>query len=176
MTPTHRILLLAAVVSGPIVAAPRDVLVAQAASCSTAMHGAFDFWIGDWNVVDSSTGRVAGHNRIERVDGGCVVRERYMTAGAYSGQSLNWYDPTTQRWHQLWLDSGGLILRLAGGPAAEGTMVLEGVGRDSAGTTVERITWTRRADGSVRQHWTQARTAAGPWQTVFDGIYARRAP
>ena len=146
------------------------------APCTTPAHAAFDFWVGEWNVVDSLTGNVAGINRIERMDGGCLVRERYQTAGAYSGQSLNWYDPVSQRWHQLWLDSDGLILQLAGGLTPDGVMVLEGVRRDSAGPTIDRITWQRRPNGTLRQHWTQARNPAGPWNTVFDGIYERRTP
>lgn len=148
----------------------------QAQSCSTVAHAAFDFWVGEWHVTDAASGRLAGINRIERMDSGCVVRERYQTPGAYSGQSLNWYDPASGQWHQLWLDSDGLVLRLAGGPTPDGMMVLDGVGRDSVGPTVERITWHPRPDGTVRQHWTQARSSSGPWRTVFDGIYVRRMP
>ncbi len=150
--------------------------LATRAACDTPAHAAFDFWIGDWSVVDSTTGRLAGVNHVERMDGGCLVRERYQTPGAYSGQSLNWYDPVTRRWHQLWLDSDGVVLQFAGGPTSGGGMMLEGVGKDSLGPTRERMTWEVRADGTVRQHWTQARQHAGPWITVFDGVYRRRDP
>ena len=169
-------ILLAAPLALHLSRAPDAEEPSEAPSCATTAHAAFDFWLGEWNVLDSVTGKLAGVNRIERMDNGCVVRERYQTPGAYTGQSLNWYDPALQRWHQLWLDSDGLILRLVGGVAPDGSMILEGAGRDSVGPTIERIAWQLRSNGTVRQHWTQARTPAGPWRTVFDGIYERRAP
>lgn len=146
------------------------------AACDTPAHASFDFWIGHWDVIDSSTGRVAGINQIERMDGGCLLRERYQTSHGYSGQSLNWYDPGTRRWHQLWLDSDGLVLQFAGDPDPSGGMLLEGVGRDSIGPTIERMRWEVRPNGTLRQLWTQARKPEGPWITVFDGIYRRRTP
>jgi hypothetical protein len=110
------------------------------------------------------------------MDGGCLIRERYETARGYSGQSLNWFNPDARRWHQLWLDSDGLVLQFAGGPTAGGGMMLEGSGRGSLGPTIERMTWEVRANGTLRQHWTQARDPSGPWVTVFDGIYQRQTP
>jgi hypothetical protein len=37
-----------------------------------------------------------------------------------------------------------------------------------------RITWSREADGTVRQVWEQSADAKS-WTTVFDGRYVRRA-
>lgn len=146
---------------------------AWAAACDTPAHHAFDFWLGTWEV-HTPAGKLAGINRIEREYGGCVVHERYTTEGGYSGESLNVFDVGRQVWHQTWVDNGGTLLVLEG-VLRDGQMVLEGttVGRD-AKTRHQRITWTPRADGSVRQHWETAGDKAGPWTTAFDGLYTKR--
>jgi hypothetical protein len=37
------------------------------------------------------------------------------------------------------------------------------------------ITWTPRADGTVRQVWRVSRDAGQTWTTNFDGTYVRKA-
>jgi hypothetical protein len=143
-----------------------------AASCDGAEHRAFDFWIGNW-VVRTPDGKVAGHNRIQREYGGCVLHERYDTGRGYSGESLNIYDAPRKVWHQTWVDSSGMLLLLEGG-IADGKMVLQGQTVDAdAKTTKHRITWTPGPDGSVRQLW-QSTDATGNWTVAFDGLYTKQ--
>lgn len=143
-----------------------------AAPCDAAAHRAFDFWLGDWNVY-TTTGKLAGTNLVTREYGGCVVHEHYQTAHGYSGESLNIYDASRQRWHQSWVDSSGTLLMLAG-QAIDHGMRLEGTLADKDGKpTPQRITWTANADGSVRQLWEQA-DSTGKWSVVFDGLYKRK--
>lgn len=142
-------------------------------NCETPAHRQFDFWLGDWQVYKPD-GTLAGDNLIQRSNGACVLHERYRTASGYEGESFNIYDASRQRWHQTWVDNGGLLLQLDGG-WQNGSMVLEGNGVDASGKPArQRIRWTPNADGSVRQHW-QSQTAGGDWQTVFDGLYRKRA-
>ena len=142
-----------------------------AAPCSAAEHRAFDFWLGEWQV-HTPDGKLAGHNRIEREYGGCVLHEHYDTAHGYSGESFNIYDAGRKLWHQSWVDTTGTLLLLEGGMRA-GSMVLEGqtTGADAV-VTRHRITWTPNADGSVRQFW-ESTDARGEWTTAFDGRYTR---
>jgi len=144
---------------------------APAPACASAAHRAFDFWLGDWQV-HKPDGSLAGHNRVTREHGGCVIHEHYTTAHGYSGESLNIYDASRKVWHQSWVDNSGLLLILEGG-VRDGAMVLEGqtVGADGK-VTRQRITWTRNADGSVRQLW-EATDAKGEWTTAFDGKYTK---
>jgi hypothetical protein len=148
------------------------VLPAHAAGCDSAAHRAFDFWVGDWQV-HKTDGTVAGHNKITREYGGCVVHEHYTTDRGYSGESLNIYDAARGVWHQTWVDSGGTLLTLEGG-MRDGKMVLEGelVGKDGK-VVRQRITWTPNTDGTVRQFW-ESMDAQGNWTTAFDGTYSRR--
>jgi hypothetical protein len=142
------------------------------AACDTAPHKAFDFWLGQWQV-HTADGKLAGTNRIEREHGGCVIHERYDTTRGYSGESLNIYDATRQRWHQTWVDSSGTLLLLEGG-LRDGAMVLEGSTTDADGKAIRhRITWTPKPDGSVRQFW-ESTDGQGVWGSTFDGTYTRR--
>jgi hypothetical protein len=146
--------------------------------CATADYRAFDFWIGTWDVIQN--GEPAGVNRIEAIDGGCALLERWTSArGNFTGHSLNSFNRVDGRWHQTWVDSSGTLLKLAGGrqggPGIRGTgpMVLEGEAPDPEGVPrPNRITWTPNADGTVRQHWEVHDGEA--WNTVFDGEYHRR--
>ena len=56
--------------------------------CSAPEHRQFDFWAGSWDVVGPS-GKVAGHNDIEPILGGCVLREHWKGTGGLEGYSFN---------------------------------------------------------------------------------------
>jgi hypothetical protein len=146
--------------------------LAQAQVCAGPEYRAFDFWQGSWQV-HTPDGKLAGHNRIERAEDGCVLHEHYTTERGYSGESLNIYDASRKVWHQTWVDTGGMLLVLEGG-AADGKMVMEGQTANPQGApTRHRITWTPNKDGSVRQLW-ESTDAAGQWTVAFDGKYTHQ--
>jgi len=151
-------------------------LPAQSSSpCSASEYRQFDFWIGDWEVFDSSGTRL-GENLVTRELDGCALAEHWQSSrGSHRGNSYNIYDRSTGRWHQTWVDSGGLLLQLEGG--LQGTaMVLQGQTRDAAGAVIrERIRWSPEPGGVVRQRWDQSKDGV-TWTTVFDGYYRRRSP
>ena len=162
------------IVLGVLAVAPLPVVGQSDAPvpCSTAEHRQFDFWLGEWTVMDP-WGKTTGTNRISKAFGGCVLHEQYETARGYSGSSFNIYDAARQKWHQTWVDTSGTLLQLDGGLVGE-IMILEGVGPGAGGSTARhRITWTPNPDGSVRQLW-EATDPAGEWFVVFDGRYVRR--
>jgi hypothetical protein len=171
--------LAAAAVSG--VATAQEAASQPAAgrpACSVAEHRQFDFWLGDWEVF-APDGKKAGENRIESIDGGCALIERWRGRGGFSGTSLNSWDAAGRRWRQHWVDNQGGVLRLEG-RFESGRMVLEGREPDPAqrGTLVrQRITWTPLASGEVRQLWEQSRDDGVTWTVAFDGRYVRiRSP
>lgn len=137
--------------------------------CTSADHRRFDFWVGEWQVVQA--GRPAGHNEIRSILRGCALEESWRGTGGVEGRSLTFYDRRRGRWHQTWIDADGDPLQLDG-TWQDGAMRLEGDGLDDEGALRHRVTWTPRADGTVRQHWETSRDGAR-WQTVFDGEYTR---
>lgn len=141
--------------------------------CSAPAHRAFDFWVGDWSVYDTATRKPVGHNLVTRIQGGCAVQEHWTGADGSTGTSFNMYYTPDRQWHQTWVDSSGLLLRLDGG-VVDGKMVLSGRRLSRRGTWVtDRIVWTPEANGDVRQVWQLSPDGGKTWQPVFDGTYVR---
>lgn len=151
--------------SEPEVPAPADE------ACSGEAYRQFDFWQGSWEV--RAGGRLAGHNEIRAVAGGCGLEESWTGTGGSDGTSLNYYDPSDGRWHQLWVGSGGLILHLSGGLEG-GDMVLSGERTADGERIRDRITWSPLEGGEVRQLWEVSRDGGDTWTPAFDGRYRPR--
>lgn len=145
------------------------------AACAGTEHRQFDFWLGHWAVY-TPDGKRAGENRIEAIEGGCALQERWQGAGGFSGTSLNHWDAAARVWRQHWVDNQGGSLQLAG--ALDGnSMVLTGTAPQAGrpGALVQhRITWTPLADGAVRQWWQSSPDSGKTWSTAFDGRYVRQ--
>ena len=137
-------------------------------ACPAKESHQFDFWIGHWNVIDPA-GKVAGHNRIEAIVGGCALSENWDGAAGNRGKSYNAYDARTKTWQQFWVDAHGGVLHLSGGLEGR-SMVLRST---QPGTHVDRITWTPNDDGTVRQLWESSDDAGKTWKNEFDGRYER---
>ncbi|HET9343998.1 MAG TPA: hypothetical protein VFO25_13905 [Candidatus Eremiobacteraceae bacterium] len=143
------------------------------APCTSTEHRQFDFWIGDWNVKDTASGTPAGHNLVTLEQGSCVLQEHWRGTDGSTGTSFNIYYAGDKQWHQTWVDSTGLLLRLDGG-LVDGKMVLSGKRVNRAGKLVtDRIVWTPEANGDVRQVWDFTSDDGKTWQNVFDGTYVR---
>lgn len=148
-------------------------LAAPVLPVAPAEAGQFDFWVGEWEVF-TPAGKKAGENRIERIAGGWGLLENWEGAGGYSGRSLNTWLPEQKKWRQFWVGTGG-ALELTGELNAKGEMVLAGkTSTPGKPDTMERITWTPNADGTVRQLWEQSTDSGATWTTAFDGLYQRR--
>jgi hypothetical protein len=142
------------------------------AACAGPEFRAFDYWLGEWSVTDPD-GKVVGSNIITAVSGGCAVLESWTSAQGPTGTSLNWYDPSSQRWTQLWVGAGGMILHLEGG-VVNGAMEMTADGKTANGAAVRnRLRWTPLEGGKVRQHWEMSSDGGATWQTSFDGTYAK---
>jgi hypothetical protein len=137
--------------------------------CSSPQHRQFDFWLGDWDVTQGD--KTAGRNVIRSILNGCAISEEWTGTGGFSGNSLNFYNSTTQRWHQTWIDSRGQSLALEGQLEA-GSMVLQNVAPENMPR--HRITWTPMPDKSVRQLWQVRDKPEAEWRTLFDGKYSAR--
>jgi len=147
----------------------------EPAPCTAAPYRQFDFWLGEWEVTDSS-GKPAGRNRIVSLFNGCGLQENWESAQGAKGTSLNVYDAVAGRWHQTWVDDHGGLLELDGGIDA-GKMVLIGSRpsvKEKGTRVVHRIVWTPLAPGKVQQHWEFSKNEGRTWSNVFDGIYTKK--
>lgn len=141
-------------------------------ACTAPEHRQFDFWIGSWTVRSPDGTKTAGTSKISRASEGCAILEQWKGARGNPGMSINYYDPSTKHWHQVWVGGDGTILKLEG-EFKNGAMVLEGETDDpKVGTPVKnRITWTPMSDYKVKQEWATSQDGK-EWKTIFVGIYS----
>lgn len=149
------------------------------AACEAAgIHGALDFWVGQWEVLVED--RVVGHNRIEKVSGGCAVVEHWRPASGGEGTSFYWVDPASRKWRQVWVTgepfSRGGTKEKAQVPAPDGAVRMQGeVPLPDGGRYLDRTTLTPGEGGSVRQLIEISTDGGASWRAVFDAEYRRTA-
>lgn len=148
---------------------------AQETGCnSLSEFRQFDFWIGEWEVYDSASGNKVGENSISGREQDCVLLEQWRGASGSTGMSMNYYNPLTEEWRQVWVSAGRYAIDIVGGLRGS-AMVLEGYLFDYQGESATfRGTWTPNDDGSVRQFFEQFNNDSQQWETWFDGRYVRK--
>lgn len=142
-------------------------------NCCSERHNEFDFWLGEWEVFDT-TGTKVGDNSIIELEGGCILSEHWRSVKGGSGRSYNFYNSSDSTWNQTWVDSqgGSLILK---GHGEENKMILSSVPFDRNGVQLHhRITWTQQKDGSVQQRWDVLDASDVLKNTLFLGIYKKK--
>ena len=147
---------------------------ASSCNCCTDIHSQFDFWVGEWTVTQN--GKLAGSNSIIKVQNNCVLQENWTSATpGYTGTSYNFYNATTQQWEQIWIDSSGQSLHLAGSRNGN-AMVLKSKPKPNAKNQMSynQITWTKNDDGTVRQLW-EVFTEGVDTVIAFDGLYTPKS-
>jgi tetratricopeptide (TPR) repeat protein len=133
-----------------------------------------NFWIGDWTVKRTSDGTPAGTNRITLENNDCTLYEHWAGIQGDGGQSTNYYNATTRRWHQSWIDDQGQTAEFDG-EFRDGAMRLEGYREGPNGTKVAaRLTLTPLPDGSVRQVGEDSADAGKTWTPLYDLTYVKR--
>lgn len=149
----------------------------NACPCCGPQYRQFDFWLGDWVAYDlQNKEEKAGTNHIVLLQDSCIIQENWTSAkGRYSGTSYNWYDQSTGKWYQSWIDNQGGSLRLSGGLEGEKMVLYSEEMKSREGDPyINRITWSPYPDGSVRQHWEISKDEGRSWSTLFDGIYRKK--
>lgn len=145
-------------------------------ACAGPEYHAFDFWVGEWDVFPNGSSTQVATSSIESMFMGCAIRETWKPLKGGGGGSFSHYDNERRYWRQAWVDSNGARVDFDGGPV-DGKMVLTGhwanvVAKGKDGLI--RMTYSRQADGSVRQHGEQSVDQGLTWTTSFDFIYRPR--
>ena len=135
-----------------------------AAPCADTEHHQFDFWAGRWDVYNRA-GKLVAHSLIEPVYG-CGIRENWMPLNDQPGGSLSIYVPEEKHWEQFWIDSSGSRAVFNGGWNGS-AMVIQG----KWGGPIVRMSYSKNADGSVRQFGEQSTDDGKSWKPAFDFTY-----
>ena len=103
-----------------------------------------------------------------------MIMENWTSADKITGTGLNYFNPVTREWRQVWVSASRYSIDIVGGIRA-GAMVLEGSIYNFAGAVWDfRGTWTPNADGSVRQFLEQYNHDSEQWDPWFYGIYKKQ--
>lgn len=131
----------------------------------------FDFWIGEW-LPKNPQGVTVGTSSIQLILGDCIIFENWDTP-ASSGKSFNLFDTRDNKWHQTWVDARGTMTHYVGG-LQDGKMVLISESVSNGKKTLNRMTYSKLAEGNVRQHGESSVDDGKTWTTTFDFTYVRK--
>ncbi len=134
-------------------------------ACSEPEYHQLDFWVGRWDVYPTGADKLVAHSLIEKVYG-CAVRENWMPLSNQPGGSLSVYVPGEKHWEQFWIDSSGIRAFFTGGWNGN-AMVISG----KWGGPLVRMSYSKNADGSVRQWGDQSTDEGKTWKPNFDFTY-----
>lgn len=146
---------------------------AQPSACSAPEHRQFDFWVGRWDVYPTGKDKLVAHSLIEKLYGGCAVRENWMPIGKAGGGSLNNYVTEDKVWRQTWLDSNNARVDFEGGLNGS-AMVLIGFWKGANGPGQDglvRVTYTPEGAAAVRQLGELSKDDGKSWAPLFDFTY-----
>jgi len=142
-------------------------------TCCADEYHQFDFWIGEWDVFDT-TGNQVGQNTIKREQDGCVLQENWISKNS-TGTSYNYFNATDSTWNQVWVDNqaGSLVLK---GEFSDGAMRLRSNLLKGKKVPYYRneIVWILHTDGSVSQQWNILDEQDAVLTIAFLGIYRKK--
>ena len=143
------------------------------APCSTGgPYDLLDFWVGKWEVKDTS-GVVIGHNHISKILDDCTVMEEWTSTGRSRGKSLNFFNPTIQKWQQVWIDNFGMPLYFDGSARPDSMIYTGETYYTQDQSTLQKMILAKIYDDEVHQTWLQSNDKGNTWNTVFFGVYKR---
>ena len=140
-------------------------------SCTAPEYRQFNFWIGDWDVVDAMTSAPVAHVIVERILDGCALREDYQGANGTKGQSFSTYDVARRVWHQTWVTNRGQLLVIEGGLRGR-EMTLAGDDPANGPRGRVRGVWTPDGD-AVREVAATSLDGGATWRPWFDLTFRR---
>jgi tetratricopeptide (TPR) repeat protein len=144
----------------------------------SAENRQFDFWVGEWDVVDASSGVTAGSSRIEKELSECVIWENWTSANTnYAGKSYNVYNPDFKRWEQFWVDNVGGSIHFYGA-LKDGVMdfYTDEINQPDGTKLKRHLQFFNLSPDKVRQ-FSQGSTDGGKtWKVEYDFTYTRRKP
>lgn len=129
-----------------------------------------DFLIGSWEFFTTDGKKIADQVYFKKEEG-CLILEDWKTLWGETGTGMNFVDPKTKKWRQVWM-SPSYHIDYSGGLTALGTFVLEGTiysNKDQQSSAVRGV-YTRQPDGSVTKEFLKFDTASKEWKQFFIGV------
>ena len=150
-----------------------SVRAAGAAPCAAdSNYQRLAFWVGDWEVLDS-TGAHYATQRVHAVLDACAITAEWASGGGYKGLGLSAFDPKSGQWRQIYVSNQlptpmGVSLRRSDpsyrGPGVR--FVPLPVPGDT-GLARSRVTILPLSDNRAMQLFEDSPDGGQTWHTVF---------
>lgn len=133
-----------------------------------------DFLVGKWEFFSLDGKKIADQVYSKR-ERGCLILEDWTTLTGETGTGMNFVDPATNKWRQVWM-SPRFHIDYSGGFTASGDFVLEGriYPNDGRPAAAVRGVYSRQADGSVTKEFLQLDEDTQTWRRFFIGVARRQ--
>lgn len=143
--------------------------------CPGPEYQQFKFWVGEWTVTSTATGKPAGENKIELLAAGCVILESWKSVSGGLGHSINVFDQADGKWHQTWVDATGDQVHYIGA-WANGKLEFraDDIATPQKQPAILTMTFEPRSDGTIRQSGTQSIDGGKTFAPAFDLIYTKK--
>ena len=135
----------------------------------------FDFWVGEWNVQDS-TGAQLGESSVQRILDGCVILENWENKNSgYSGKSFNYYNANLNTWEQKWIDNQGVPIEFKGNFfPEEKALKFDGIAFENGKEVSYKLNFYSKEADYVQQQFFRYDELKKSWVLIFDGHYHRK--
>jgi tetratricopeptide (TPR) repeat protein len=136
----------------------------------------FDFWVGDWDVVNTPDGRPVGSSHIAQELSDCVIWENWTANGLpYAGKSYNAYNVNLKRWEQFWVDNSAGMIAFHGN-LKDGVMdfMTDEIPQPSGAPMQRHLQFFNLSPDTVRQFSQQSTDGGKTWTVEYDFTYHRR--
>lgn len=135
----------------------------------------FDFWVGDWDVYPTGGNQIVGSSKIEMEASGCFILENWTAIGyPNTGKSMNFVDPSTNKWKQVWVGSGGAVTEYINGVYKDSIMEFESSSTTPQGTMKIRFRFFNQGANQVRQFQEYSMDDGKTWNVSYDLTYIRK--
>src|SRR4051812_13200248 len=150
--------------------------VAMPSRCDEAPYHLLDFWLGKWDVFDSSDGSKAGSSILENVLNGCVIEVNWVGVGGDKVKEIFYYAKAKKQWNQLWLgDTGRTKQRQLVEQLKDGGVRFQGeVEQFDGGTHLDRSTVIPLPGHRIHQVIETSSDAGKTWHVGFDAEYRKQ--
>ncbi len=139
-------------------------------SCCSKVYSDFDFWIGEWTVYDTIGNRL-GKNSLRKIQDNCILQENWIGDSGTTGTSINFYNKIDSKWHQVWVDNAGNVLKLKGELVNKEMVLKSELFKRENVNVYHRIKWSLTKEGEITQKWDLLNEENEIILTLFIGIY-----
>ncbi|HYF30387.1 MAG TPA: tetratricopeptide repeat protein [Chitinophagaceae bacterium] len=139
----------------------------------------FDFWVGEWTVYATGTNFQVGNSIIQKASGDCMILENWTAKGPvpHNGKSVNYVNPQTNKWEQLWIGSNGggnHVGRFYNGVYKDSVLRFEFEANTPQGKQMGRFSFFNQGPDQVRQLSETSPDGGKTWRTNYDFTYKRK--